>query len=441
MSIIINVRKRVDQVIYFLEKDIWEVSKANFYQRVIMTVYLSVKRYNGDKLFIKSAALTFSTLLSIIPVLALLFAIVKGFGFSNLLDTDLFKSSPLDQQTLTQTFEFIDNYLSQSKDGVFIGIGVVFLLVTVWGLISTIEDVFNDIWEVKTLRSYTRRFTDYFSFLFIVPFLFIVSSGISIFMSTIFDRLSDLLFLSPLISFVMKGIPFLLPWAVFTTIYVLIPNTKVRATNAIISGFIATVAFNLFQMLYINGQIWVTRYSAIYGSFAALPLLMLWIQVSWLICLMGAEITFAGQNIENLKEEKRFLNQKVSRIDQDFLVIIMTSLIVKRLIVRKEPYTASELAIKCKVPLRLTRKLLNRLVASKILKACPTEDNSKEMAFIPYVDVNVLSVGYLFERYESTGNEMLFYHTNESFIRERDLYQELKSEDRKHSSKVLLKDL
>lgn len=439
-----DIMNKIKRVIRFVTEDIWRITDDELTKvphmviSILKTINLSLRRFNEDNLPIKSAALTFNTILSIVPLLALLFAIVRGFGFANLLETELFKTIPIERETLEQALIFVDRYLEQSKGGVFIGVGLAFLLWTVWGLISNIEEIFNEIWQVKQPRSLGRRFTDYFSFLFAVPFLMIFSSGISIFIPTLFDSYANHHLISPIVEFLIKSTPLFITWILFTLIYIFIPNTQVRFANAMASGLIAGTAFHLFQMLYINGQIWVAKYNAIYGSFAALPLLLLWIQASWLICLFGAELTFAIQNNMNFEFEKE--SKGVSRRYYDFLMLVICSLIVKRFAKGESPYSAPELSEECKIPIRLTRRILYQLLEAGVILEVSI-DEGREAHFNPAIDINQISVAYLFNKINLMGSEDFKVDTKVKFNSQWNTLISLNKDVLKKSEDILLQNL
>lgn len=439
-----DIMNKIKRVIRFVTEDIWRITDDELTKvphmviSILKTINLSLRRFNEDNLPIKSAALTFNTILSIVPLLALLFAIIRGFGFANLLETELFKTIPIERETLEQALIFVDRYLEQSKGGVFIGVGLAFLLWTVWGLISNIEEIFNEIWQVKQPRSLGRRFTDYFSFLFAVPFLMIFSSGISIFIPTLFDSYANHHLISPIVEFLIKSTPLLITWIVFTLIYIFIPNTQVRFANAMASGLIAGTAFHLFQMLYINGQIWVAKYNAIYGSFAALPLLLLWIQASWLICLFGAELTFAIQNNMNFEFEKE--SKGVSRRYYDFLMLVICSLIVKRFAKGESPYSAPELSEECKIPIRLTRRILYQLLEAGVILEVNI-DEGREAHFNPAIDINQISIAYLFNKINLMGSEDFKVDTKVKFNSQWNTLISLNKDVLNKSEDILLQNL
>lgn len=326
------MNKRIADIWKFITYDIWritedEVTKTKFsVYNIIKTIYLCINRFTKDRIVNKASALTYSTLLAIVPILAIVFAIARGFGVSTIMEHQFRNGFGGATETSDTILEFVNSYLSQTKGGVFIGVGLIMLLWTVINLVSNIEITFNRIWGVKKARNMYRKITDYFSMFLLMPILIVVSGGLSIFMSTMLKQIEDFVLLAPIMKFMIRLIPFVLTWFMFTGLYIFMPNTKVKFKHALISGILAGSAYQAFQFLYISSQLWVSRYNAIYGSFAALPMFLLWLQISWTICLFGAELTFAGQNIRNFSFDKD--TQNISRRYRDFIsILIMLSLI------------------------------------------------------------------------------------------------------------------
>lgn len=429
----------------FVTYDIWritedEVTKTKFsIYNIIKTVYLCINRFTTDRLANKASALTYSTLLAIVPMLAILFAIARGFGFSSLMEQQLrsgFGGSP---ETTEAIFSFVDSYLSQTKGGVFIGIGLVMLLWTVINLVSSIEITFNRIWQVKKERSMYRKITDYFSMLLLMPILIVVSGGLSVFMSTMLKQMEDFALLAPILKFLIQLIPFGLTWIMFTGLYAFMPNTKVKLKHALISGILVGTAYQAFQLLYISSQLWVSRYNAIYGSFAALPLFLLWLQISWTICLFGAELTYAGQNIRNFSFDKD--TQNISRRYRDFISILIMSLIAKRFEQGVSPYTAELLSEEHQIPIRLTNQTLYQLQEIGLIHEIATDEKSQDIAYQPSIDINQLNVAILLERLDVCGSEDFKVDKEEEYNGQWKVLLDSRKEYYKSASKVLLKDL
>src|SRR5574344_1198729 len=246
-----------------------------------------------------ASSLTYSSLLAVVPIMAVVFAIARGFGYSIYIEkwfTGTLASQPETAETL---ISFVNSYLKHTQKGMFLGIGLIFMLWTVLMLISSIEKAFNDIWQVKRQRSIFRTFTDYIALLFLIPIFIVISSGLSIWVTAINHQLHDVVVIGPMMSLVLELSPYVLLSVGFTALYIFMPNTKVKLRSAIIPGVLAGVSMQLFQLVYINSQIWISSYNAIYGSFAILPFFLLWMQISWMICLVGAEISYCRQNAED----------------------------------------------------------------------------------------------------------------------------------------------
>ena len=438
------MNKRIATFWKFLTYDIWritedEVTKTTFsLYNIIKTIYLCINRFTKDRLVNKASALTYSTLLAIVPILAIVFAIARGFGFDNLMESQIVKGFGGPSETTEVIFQFVNSYLSQTKSGIFIGIGLIMLLWTVLNLINNMEITFNRIWQVKKARSMYRKITDYFSMLLLIPLLLVVSGGLSIFMSTMLKNVADFTLLAPIGKFLIRLIPFVLTWFMFTGLYVFMPNTKVKLKHALISGVLAGTAHQAFQFLYIS-QLWVSRYNAIYGSFAALPMFLLWLQISWTICLFGAELTYAGQNIRNFSFDKDARN--ISRRYRDFISILIMSLIAKRFEKNEPPYTAEDISEECQIPIRLTNQTLYELQEINLLHEVVTDAKSQDIAYQPSMDINKLNVALLLDKLDTHGSEDFKIDKDKEFHGQWETLMKAREEYFRSASKVLLKDL
>ena len=251
------MNQRLSDIWKFITYDIWritesEVTRTKFsIYNIIKTIYLCVNRFNKDRIVNKASALTYSTLLAIVPILAIVFAIARGFGVSTIMEHQFRNGFGGATEASDTILEFVNSYLSQTKGGVFIGVGLIMLLWTVINLVSNIEITFNRIWGVKKARSMYRKITDYFSMFLLMPILIVVSGGLSIFMSTMLKQIEDFVLLAPIIKFLIRLIPFVLTWFMFTGLYIFMPNTKVKFKHALISGILAGSAYQAFQFLYI----------------------------------------------------------------------------------------------------------------------------------------------------------------------------------------------
>ena len=285
--LIVRIQNLISFLIRFVTYDIWRITEnevsglKEFYINTIKTILLAIRGFRDENLQTRASALTYSTLLAIVPFLAVLVGIAKGFGFQNNVREELFAYFPGHEAELDKAFEFVDSYLAQAQGGVIIGIGLIFLFYIVINLISSIEDTFNDIWQINKSRAWYRKISDYLALFLLLPILMIISSGMSIFISTLQNSfLSQYVIFTPLVEAFFKIAPYVITALAFTGLYIFLPNTKVRFVNGFIAGVVAGATFQFFQVLYISGQIWVSKYNAISGSFAALPILLLWLQLS-----------------------------------------------------------------------------------------------------------------------------------------------------------------
>ena len=434
----------IKEIKTFLLEDIWRVTddevskKRGMIYGAIKIVTLSIKEFMERRVVNKASALTFSTLLAIIPMLAILFAIARGFGFANLLEEQFRSGFSSQVETAETILAFIDSYLSHAKSGVFIGVGLIMLFYTVFFLTHNMERTFNSIWQVKKPRSLYRKITDYFSMLLLLPILILLSIGISIFFSTFANYIQEFALLAPIVKFLVRLTPFMLTWGMFTALYIFMPNTKVKLRYAILPGILAGSAFQGFQYLYIGSQIWVSRYNAIYGSFAAIPMFLLWTQISWCICLYGAQLSYVAQNLRNFSFSKE--TENISRRYHDFLCILIMSLICKRFQTDLPPYTAESLSDEHKIPIRLTTTILYELQDLHMIFETPVDGDDEEVAYLPSVDINRMNVAMLLSRLDREGSEA-FKIDRERYNAAWMALDSARKEYYESTSKVLLKDL
>ncbi len=404
-----SYKETISKAIKFVTEDMWRITTGDhtgvqeFFINILKTIVISIRRIVENDIQKKASALTYSTLLALVPMLAILFAIARGFGFENIIQSQLFDYFPSHRETLSHALEFTNAYLKQAKGGVFVGVGLIFLFWSVIVLIGNIEAVLNSIWQVKKGRSIYRKLTDYIAITIIVPVLMILSSGISIFLSTSIDNIAYLNLISPLVSRLIQFSPYLLTWLFFTSVYMLLPNTRVRFWHALPAGVLCGTAFQLFQFVYISGQIWVSTYNAVYGSFAFLPLLLLWLQLSWSICLFGAVLTFSSQNITNYNFE--YDTKNISRRYKDFVILTVASIIVKRFAEGKRPLTQTEISVDYQMPISLVSQVIETLLDIGIVNEALSEVDERVLAYQPALDIGQLSVGMVLERLEKHGTE------------------------------------
>lgn len=402
----------ITEMVRFFSEGIWRVSEAEmspvrrFCFRLLKRLVLATEAFVRDNMSGKAAALTYSSLLSAVPILAIVFAIGRGFGFGSMIEEHIKSSISVSPQFADQIVLFVNSYLDNTQNGIFVGVGLVVLLYTLIQLTSTIEYTFNIVWQVKTPRNIYRRITDYISVFLLLPILIVVSSGLSLFMVTMVRHLPDYQLFSATVRALFDLAPYVLSGLIFTALYMFMPNTRVGFRHAIVPGLLAGSAFQFVQYMYIHSQIWVSTYNAVYGSFAALPLFMLWVQISWFICLYGAELSYAHQNIDSYSFVKDIPN--ISRRYHDFLMVLVMSRICRRFESGDaQPYTAKELSAENSIPIRLVHRLLDELVNLKMLIELGCEEGDRLTSYMPAEDINHLTVSVLFSRMDEYGNEDL----------------------------------
>lgn len=400
----------VKRIVTFLTRSVWrvkdtEVTRGQYTRNYLLKViYLSINRYTGDRVQMRAKALTYSTLFSIVPILALLFAIAKGFGFSNLMESLLRKGIAIGGNTVDTILSFIDSYLEHTHSGVFVGVGLFVLLWAIISLTGNIEQSMNMIWGVRKQRSYFRKITDYFSMFLLLPIILILISGWSIFMTQVYQGLEGLLFLSTFMSFIIKATPYLLMGLIFTGMYIFFPNTKVQFRHAIVPGMLMGILFQAFFYFYINVQVKISAYNAIYGSFAAIPLILFFINIAWCIVLFGVELTYVSQNIRQYSFSQDVEN--VSNRFYDFSCILFMSLICKRFEQGGQPYSLPELACEADIPYRLAGKVINELEDDGLICSVGDPDaKSDNYRYMPTMDINSLTVGYVLRTLDTSGSE------------------------------------
>lgn len=428
----------------FIRYDIWRITEyelsrtRRFSYRLVKTLILAIRGFIEDDLNIRASALTYSILFAIVPLFSLIIAIAKGFGVEVLIENSLKGTYIAQMNMIPKVMGFVEKYLETTQGGLFIGIGLIILFWSVMNFFRQVESAFNSIWQVRKSRSPIRQFTTYFSTILIIPIFIVFSSGFSIFVSSALSQTYIYQVLSPLLRFGVKAIPYILNGLVFTVMYLVIPNTRVKFINALIAGIIAGSAFQIFQMLYINGQVYLTRYNAIYGSFAAIPLLLLWLQISCLIVLLGAEISYASQNIHNFDYEVDTKN--ISSRYKNFLTLFITHEIIKQYEAQKPPLSTEEIAHMYKLPIRLVNQILSKLVSITILYEVYCEA-TKSKSYLPAIDINQLSVNMLFTRLDKFGSELFLTDKNEYLDSFWQKTLEIKLNSEAYTEKILIKDI
>ncbi len=402
----------ISKAIQFITTDIWRVragdlsKNKSFWIRFLRILILTIRGVAEDRWHLRASALTFYSLLSIVPVVAMIFGIAKGFGFEKALEKLIYENLEGQEQVITQVVDFAHKLLQNVKGGLVAGIGLLILFYAIIKILSQIESAFNDIWGIKSARSLGRKITDYLSLMLISPFLFFISSTITVVINSgaklIIEKISLLAAFSPIILFTLKLMPYGVIWVLFSFIYIFIPNTKVHLRSGIMAGIIAGTLYVLFQFAYINFQIGVAKYNAIYGSFAALPLFIIWLQLSWVIVLFGAELAFAHQNVDTYEFEPDCEN--ISIRYKRLLSLRIVQLLIKQFLNGEKGWSAAQISHNLEIPIRLVQQIIYELISSGILSEVKY-DESGEVGYHPARDPETMTIKYVIDALEKEGSD------------------------------------
>jgi membrane protein len=436
--------------VQFVTVDIWRLRLEDlpfgksFAIKQLRIILLALRGFDENKCFARAASLTFNTLLSIVPVVAILFGVAKGFGFESMLRRELTQKFPGEsqQEVLTKVFEFAESLLEATKGGVIAGIGMVVLFWSVINVLSHIETALNDIWEIKESRTWGRKFSDYLAIMLLSPLFILLSSSVTVYVTTQITALASQItllgFFSPLISFSFKLIPYVLIWILFTIIYVLMPNTRVKIKTGFFAGMVAGTIFQIVQWGYISFQVGVARYGAIYGSFAALPLFLIWVNISWWVVLFGAELSFANQNVHTYEYEPD--SNKVSPAFKMVLTLQIAHLLIRNFAEGIRPLTDTEISSQLRMPIRLVHSILYDLVKSKVIAQTRTRED-REFGYQPARDINTLTIKFVVDAIDQTGANNIPIARTEEFKALTEALEKFKDEMETSPANRLLKDI
>ncbi len=392
-----RVRGHWSRLRTFIHRDLWlhtpqERGPRALYRLLRMGV-LIVEGFAKSEVFLLAAALTYQVAFAMVPLLVVMLALLKGFGG---LDTAEGKvqefilrnmTPEAGGQVVTQFNAFIKN-VNATAIGV---IGFAALLYTSLSLLITIEGAFNKIWGIKVPRTLMRRFTVYWTFLTVSPLLLAASLSMRTYLTS--SDLSKWLtshipFFGAATLFLM---PFVMAWIMFAGFYMIMPNTRVRPGAAFIGALVSGTAWEALK----TGYVWYNshfaaaeKFAKFYGSLGAIPIFLLWIYISWIIVLFGAEVAFAAQHVGTYKREIAQL--RLSAADRDRLSLVVTVAIVRDFVKGEPPPTGEEVAARMNSPIRPVNEVLYELSAQKVLREVAIQGR-KEPGFVPARDPGVMT--------------------------------------------------
>lgn len=407
----------ISKLIQFLQKGIWEIQLKELsplkaiplkYLRILLLAGLGFWKDHCQK---NASMLTYYSLLNIVPLIAVAFGIAKGFGLEKIIEKQIVQIATRanwQADATEQILQFSRSMLEHVKGGVIAGIGVLMLFWTVISILGKIESSLNTIWDIQKTRPLVRKFTDYITLIVFAPILFVISSSATVLVAShlkaIMNKIALLGVFSSVILFLLNLLPYVSIWVLLTLLYIVLPNTKVPIRSGLLGALAAGTVFQIIQWIYIKFQIGITKYGAIYGSFAALPLFLIWVQTSWMIILFGAEIAHANEHYETFGFHPDY--SRISPSSKKLLILRIFHLLVEKFAKGEKPLALKQISNTLQIPLRLVRQLLNELLEAGLVVEVSKGKNG-EMAFQPAKTVEGITIKNVLEVYEQRGDSFL----------------------------------
>lgn len=390
----------------FFDRDLWErdTQTLSWPQRFFFTlaraVSIMARGFAEDQILVRASALTYSTLLALVPALALAFAALKGLGAHQDVEPWFVARVP---ESLQETVRHVFEYVERTDVRALGAVGIVLLVLTVVSVIGNVERSLNTIWGVKRPRPWLRQVSDYLSIVIVAPVVVFatlsLTAAVQARASAFVDGSSQIPLLGPVLEFldtVLPSLGTLLPYAMmgafFTFLYFFLPNTKVKWRSALLAGLVTGVAWQLLQWGYVKFQIGVAKYNAIYGTLAQLPLLLVWIYCGWILFLLGAELAFAHQHLRTYAREREA--GQYSHRDREALAVRAMIEIARRFLGGQAPWTAEQLCEKLNAPLRLLNDALFQLQESGLVAAARDRAETK---YLLARDIDTIGVSDILE--------------------------------------------
>ena len=438
----------IKKILNFVRRDIWRFraasrrKKAGLGLRTLRIFILSLREFATDQCSLRASALTFYSLLSIVPVFAMAFGVAKGFGVEKILKARLLENTQGQQEVVAHIVQFSENLLQNTHAGIIAGVGLVLLFWSVIQVLSNIESSFNDIWAIKKSRNMGQKFINYLALMLIAPVFFVTASSATVFIVSqvrlITRQVGVLEFLGPALVFGLQILPFAVFGCLLTYLYMFLPNGKIQFRSALLGGFVAGAEYQAVQWAYIYFQMGASNAGAVYGTFAALPLFLIWLQTSWLIVLYGAELAFAHQNEARYEFEPDCLT--ASEEFKKLCVLRITQVCVSRFAAGLEPFSSEEIAEQLEMPLRLTNELLERLAKAHLLNVAQGE-NERERHYQPARDIGEMTLQFVIREMEKSGTQDIPIAETPELERLRSSLNVFDETLRKLPENTLLKDM
>ncbi len=386
-----------NKIKYYLTEDIWDIwlsslpKKKAFFININRILILTGVKIRENDVIEKAATLTFFTLLSIVPVVALSLAVTRSFNLENAEERFRYALSG-QEQVADWIIKFAEKTLQTASNGIVTGIGGLLLIWTVIKLLSNVEKSFNLIWGIPHNRTWMRKISDYITLLLFYPILiFVIVSFCALGVTKLEILLNFLPNHKVLIDVIRYVIPCSLAWGSFTFLYIFMPNTKVNFISGLAGGIFGGTCFILLQYIFIYLQKSVSTYNAIYGGFAAFPIFLIWLRLCWTLTLIGAQLSFSVQNVNDYEFYPR--NKKISLQYLEISTLRIMKFLINRIKNHESKISAEKLSQKLEIPIQITMDLLQELVKAEILVECHSNAGRSEyLPCVPLDELNPISV-------------------------------------------------
>ncbi len=294
----------------FIKDDIWtmeleELSRAKAqFVKYLKVMMITIRTFSAQKIGFQAVALSFFSTMSVVPFIAIAFAVTDGFGLADKLKEFLYGYFNNSEETIDMVLGFAQNIIDTAQSSA-MGLvsALLFVWIVIWMMLS-VERVFNNVWKVQKSRNLLKRLTVIFAMLFLSPFIMIVFFAGSFVYSHLLEYagldVEELTVFKTILTWLLFGA---VATFTFSAMYKFIPNADVKYGKALRAAVPAAIAFTLIQYMYLETQVFVTRLNAIYGAFAAVPLFMVWLNIGWYVILIGAELSYAFQHVDNYNVE------------------------------------------------------------------------------------------------------------------------------------------
>ena len=389
------------------------------FKEAAQMINLIYRNYSDGETRMLSTSLTYFSMLAIFPVIALILGISKGFGFDRIFIKKVFEIVPQNGGMAITVLDVANKLLISTEGSILTGVGVVILISSAVKVLIVLEDSFNKIWNVNKSRSFTRRIIDYIAIIFIGPIFFIVIIATN---SYVIEKVGAFFLGKPLvIGLFIKMIGPSFYILLFTLLFYLIPNTNVKLKPAFISGIITALLCFILKEVFVFLQSFITKYNAIYGSLAFIPIFLVWVQYIWVTILLGAQIAFSIQTSDEFLYNERVEMPIKLRKEAGILILV---LIIKRFKKNETPYTYMELSKRLNMESLFMKDILSELEKIGFINEILADRNG-ESGYQIACDPEVFTVKYFINRFEGKNEE-----------RYEDIFDNLQKEDRELLEKI-----